>query len=174
MKQNVFFKFIYIIYLLDNIYKDKYRVDNKNKRYFLVMDTTVVEEIVNFSKYEGDGFDNVVITTQQRRKPGRRRYFPSNQQNSFIVNAETGEVYPWRVGSHDSLRLFQMVDVTGTCDNNGYELKITEEGFPNRNPNHIYYDSPEQYMKHQRATLAPHFVENFRLRKTNFTVNEEK
>lgn len=130
----------------------------------------MTEQVMDLSKYDGDGFDNVVVSTKQTsRKTGRHRYFPSNTENTFIVNAETGEVYPWRVGSYDSSRLFKMVDSTGLCDRNGYEINIGDETFPNRNPNHIYYDSPEQYMKHQRATLAPHFLESFNKRRLAFS-----
>ena len=128
----------------------------------------MTEQIMDLSKYDGDGFDDVIVTIKQKNKSGRRRYFTSNRQNSFIVNAETGVPYYWRVGSHDSRRLFKMVDATGTCDNNGYELSCHDDTFPSRNPNHIYYDSPEQYMKHQRVTLAQHFLDNFRLRAAEF------
>ena len=133
------------------------------------------EQVMDLSRYDGDGYDNVVVTInqkQQSKKAGRRRYFPSNTQNSFIVNAETGVVYPWRVGTNNSRRLFKMVDTTGTCDSNGFEMNSHEDTYPNRNPNHIYYDSPEQYMKHQRATLDSHFLENFRRRVATFVENE--
>ena len=125
----------------------------------------MTEQVMDLSKYDGDGYDTVVVTIKQKRKVGRRRYFPSNAENSFIVNAETGEEYPLRVGTRDSLHLFRMVDTTGTCDREGYEMDQRDENFPNRNPNHIYYDNPEQYMSHQRTTLAPHFLENFKKRR---------
>ena len=81
---------------------------------------------MDLSKYDGDGYDDVVVTIKHGKKFGRRRYFPSNTQNSFIVNAETGETYPYRVGSLDSRYLFKMVDTTGVCDNRGYELDPRE------------------------------------------------
>lgn len=129
----------------------------------------MTEQVMDLSKYDGDGYDDVVVTIKQHnKKVGRRRYFPSNKQNSFIVNAETGTTYPCRVGSHESRRLFKMVDTTGVCDSSGYEMDPHDEAHPNRNPNHIYYDSPEQYMRHQRTTLEPHFLENFKKRKATF------
>jgi hypothetical protein len=128
----------------------------------------MTEQTMDLSKYDGDGYDNVVVTINQSKKIGRQSYFPSNKENSFIVNAETGEAYPWRVGSRDSCRLFKMVDSTGTCDSNGFKMNHNDDAYPNRNPNHIYYDSPEQYMKHQRTTLAPHFQTNFNKRKETF------
>jgi hypothetical protein len=124
----------------------------------------MTEQVMNLSKYDGDGYEDVVVTMKQTRKIGRRRYFPSNKQNSFIVNAETGTPYTFRVGSHESLRLFKMVDSTGTCDSEGYIMNMKDDIYPNRNPNHIFYDSPEQFEKHQRTTLASHFTENFKKR----------
>ena len=131
----------------------------------------MTEQIMDLSKYDGDGYDNVVVTHKEGRKIGRRRYFPSNVENSFIVNAETGVPYLFRVGSRESLRLFKMVDTIGTCDKNGFVLNPKDEAYPNRSPNHIFYDSPGQFEKHQRTTLAPHFLENFNKRKATFTEN---
>jgi len=124
----------------------------------------MTEQVMDLSKYDGDGYDDVVVTIKHGKKFGRRRYFPSNTQNSFIVNAETGSVYPCRVGSLESRYLFKMVDTTGACDNRGYELDPRDDSYPNRNPNHIFYDSPEQFMRHQRTTLDPGFVERFKAR----------
>ena len=132
----------------------------------------MTEQVMDLSKYDGDGYDDVVVTIKQSKKFGRRRYFTSNKQNSFIVNAETGSTYSWRVGSHESRYLFKIVDTTGVCDSNGYELDPRDDSYPNRNPNHIFYDSPEQYMKHQRTTMDPHFSEQFKKRIASMT-NED-
>jgi len=128
----------------------------------------MTEQIMDLSRYDGDGFDNVVVTLKPLKRTGHRRYFPSNKQNSFIVNAETGVAYPWRVGSYDSRRLFKMVDTTGVCDINGFMIDRHTESYPNRNPNHIYYDSPDQFMKHHRTTLTPQLIENFKNRMAQF------
>ena len=114
----------------------------------------MTEQVMDLSKYDGDGYDDVVVTIKQSKKFGRRRYFTSNKQNSFIVNAETGSTYSFRVGSNESRYLFKIVDTTGVCDSNGYELNPRDESYPNRNPNHIFYDNPEQFEKHQKILLS--------------------
>jgi hypothetical protein len=125
----------------------------------------MTEQVMNLSKYDGDGYEDVVVTLKQTRKIGKRRYFPSNTQNSFIVNAETGVKYDYRVGSFESRRLFKMVDSTGACDSEGFVMDPRDDTYPNRNPNHIFYDSPEQFARHQRTAIEPHFIENFNKRK---------
>ena len=89
------------------------------------------------------------------------RYFPSNKQEGFIVNAVTGVKYPLRVGSSESLSLFRVVDTTGEFDNKGRKLKITSPNYPNPTPNHCYYDNPQQFMTHRRLQLNPILVEKW-------------
>ena len=52
-------------------------------------------------------------------KMRRRRYFPT-KHGGICVNAVTGNRYPYSQGSFESLRLYQVVDASGKCDNNGY------------------------------------------------------
>jgi hypothetical protein len=85
----------------------------------------------------------------EKQKLRRREYYPSNVQGAFIVNANSGQRYPWRVGSLDSLRLYKIIDARGTCDKNGRPSKI-----PSRDPNFLFYDSPEEYMRHRDADLS--------------------
>jgi hypothetical protein len=126
-------------------------------------DTAATEEYVGHNDFV-NGYEEIVVTTKEQKKLGRRRYFPSNVQDSFIVNAETGVKYTFRVGSNDSRCLFKMVDTTGVCDKNGFEINPRDASYPNRNPNHIYYDSPEQFMRHQRTTLDPELIAGFKRR----------
>jgi len=80
-----------------------------------------------------------------------RAYFPSNNMMDFVRNALTGGYYPYRSGTFDTMRLYKVVDTTGKCDRNGVILLPTEK--QNHNPNILYYDSPEQYMKHRKVKL---------------------
>ena len=90
----------------------------------------------------------------------RRKYYPSNKSQSFIRNAATGETYPYRIGSWDQTRLYKTVDATGTCDTEGY---ITSRREPtNPNPNHLFFDSPEECMRHMRITISPERVKQWR------------
>lgn len=68
-----------------------------------------------------------------------------------IVNASTGEKYPYNQGSYDELRLYKMVDARGVYDEHG--CKIAKHLPPNSSPVFLYYDSPEQCMRHQGIKL---------------------
>ena len=78
----------------------------------------------------------------------RRSYYPSNVQEQYVVNAVSGAPYPFRVGSFESLRLFHVTDATGLCDGRGLS------GTLNREPNHLYYTDPQQYMRHRGGRQA--------------------
>jgi len=78
----------------------------------------------------------------------RRSYYPSNVQEQYVVNAVSGAPYPFRVGSLESLRLFHVTDATGTCDGRGLR------GTLNREPNHLYYTNPQEYMRHRGGRQA--------------------
>ena len=81
---------------------------------------------------EEAGYDDVLV-----------EYYPSNVLENSIVNAASGVSYPFQVGSLESLKLFHVVDATGTVNSMGIK-----EGY-NCEPNHLYYDSPQQYMRHR-------------------------
>lgn len=77
-----------------------------------------------------------------------KRYHPSNVMNQVIVNAISGEKYPYRVGSKDSLRLYKVTDTTGAYNTDGKkkytdDLKLGQES----SPNHFYFDNPTEYMQ---------------------------
>ena len=66
----------------------------------------------------------------------RRRFYPSNVQGHFIVNAVTGVSYPWRVGSVYEDLLWKV------CDSNARNGKYE--------PDMYFYDSPKQAISHRR------------------------
>ena len=105
-----------------------------------------------------------------------RTYYTSNVSNTFIRNAATGVMYPFKVGSNESRQLFKIVDTTGLYDVNGKRITAPRQRnkngvapslLPNPNPNHLYYDSPEEYARHfstkQRVNvnLNPDFVKGW-------------
>ena len=112
-------------------------------------------------------FDEERVT---KRKRGYHRYFPSNIQQTLIRNAVTGERYTYTVGSPAEAKLFKMVDSTGTCDSDGYVIKA-RDSLPNPNPNHLYYDSPEQAMANLNISLNPAFIERWRTRNATEPIN---
>lgn len=78
----------------------------------------------------------------------RRSYYPSNVPEQYVVNAVSGTPYPFRVGSFESLRLFHITDATGMSDSKGIS------GTLNREPNHLYYTDPQEYMRHRGGRKA--------------------
>jgi hypothetical protein len=118
---------------------------------------------------EDDDF-NDMYTEFPRNKSDRRykrSYFPSN--GLYLRNAVTGAEYAWKSGSLEALQLFKMVDSTGTHNADGYKMQPSStEKYPNPNPNSLYYESPEECMRHQRITFDEKFVrewhENYKAR----------
>jgi hypothetical protein len=106
--------------------------------------------------------------------PAKRcTYYPSNKQGSCIKNAVTGVDYPWRVGSKASQRLFKVVDTLGTHNNVGLKIKQNKTKYPlsiypNPNPNHCYYDSPQQFMTHRKMTVQPQLIAAWEARQKEF------
>tara|TARA_Y100000389_G_C17317440_1_gene441246 strand:- start:235 stop:699 length:465 start_codon:yes stop_codon:yes gene_type:complete len=89
----------------------------------------------------------------------KRMYYPSNVNNTNIVNAITGNKYPWLKGTIDELRLFRVVDSSGRCDNYGFYDRRGNHGESfNKEPNILYYDGPNEYMKHRKTNVAPGLV----------------
>jgi hypothetical protein len=106
---------------------------------------------------DGSSFKEVVAI--------KRKYYTSNSPDSFIKNAITGVPYPYKVGAKESRRLFKLVDTTGIYDNTGVKIKKPKfrgiEYCINLNPNHLYYDTPEECMRHMRITFQPAFIEQW-------------
>jgi len=128
--------------------------------------------ITNYKEYPMDSMDDYnhmneeeivgylssQTTSQTRSK--RPRYFTSNKPQLFIRNAVTGVPYPFVVGSTEQSSLYKLVDTTGTCDSDGYVIKVRRD-LPNFNTNHLFFDSPEQCMNHMRITLTPAHVKQW-------------
>ena len=84
-------------------------------------------------------------------KMRRRRYFPT-RHGGFCINAVTGVRDNFCQGSYESLRLYQVIDSSGTCDSKGYVRSRWDPS--NQTPNFLYYDSPEQYSRHQKVEVS--------------------
>ena len=88
----------------------------------------------------------------------KRTYYTSNKPGTFIRNAITGREYDWKVGTRNSLRLFKIVDTIGHHDKNGCQMiqSNKKRGVPliyNSEPNHLYYDTPEEFMRHRNCRI---------------------
>jgi hypothetical protein len=93
----------------------------------------------------------------------------ANKPDSFIKNAITGVAYPWKVGSKDAKRLFKVVDTLGLHDKNGTKIpgrkRRSDVGQVNPTPNHLYYDSPEEFMRHRNCKANQELIESWIQRK---------
>ena len=67
-------------------------------------------------------------------------YFASDNPNKYIVNASTGMSYTYKQGSPEAKKLFHVIDSTGFDEM--------------RDPHHLYYNNPEEYMKHRGIRLT--------------------
>lgn len=105
----------------------------------------------------GNNFKNKVI---------RYEYYPSNISDSFIRNAVTGRPYPFKVGSNESRRLFKVIDTIGNIDSNGRKIQVIKKHGVftpiNANPNHLYYNSPEEYMRHMHYQVQPELIKKWK------------
>ena len=128
-------------------------------------------ERLAYFEYQDNMEEGSVDERQYKKK--RPQYYPSNSQGAFIVNAITGVEYPWRVGTKDARRLFRSVDTTGTRDKQGYKLKVSSPDFPNPNPNSYYYDSPQQFMQHRKATLNTELIEKWHTAQQEFAIVQD-
>ena len=103
-------------------------------------------------------------------KVKKHTFYPSNKPDTFIKNAITGVAYPWKVGSIDSKRLFKVVDTLGLYDSDGCRIggrkKRSDTLTVNPNPNHLYYDTPEEFMRHRKCTVQPELIESWLKTKT--------
>lgn len=90
----------------------------------------------------------------------RRKYYPS-RLGGVCVNAMTGQRYPIAQGSFEEMRLYKVVDATAFCDKNGF---YRENNAPvNRDPNILYYDHPEEYMRHMKVKLKQSRINLWRI-----------
>lgn len=113
--------------------------------------------------YEFETYNEEDVMEKTVKKTGKRRYYPSNKAQMLIRNAVTGVNYPYLVGSNEQRRLYKMIDTTGTCNSEGFIIK-TKCDLPNPNPNHLFYDSPEQCMGQLRIVIPPDAIAKWRER----------
>jgi hypothetical protein len=114
----------------------------------------------------------------------QRVYYPSNNSDSYIRNASTGVLYPFKVGSQSSRQLFKYVDTTGVYDSTGKKVRpqrrcspkehFVKQTYPIPYANHLYYDSPEECARHFNTkqhvsiNLNPELVKSWHEMKKEF------
>jgi hypothetical protein len=81
------------------------------------------------------------------------RYFTSKPSRfKYIINAKTGVKYNFNFNSHESKSLYHVIDSTGVYDKDGFK-RNRKINYINE-PNHLFYDSPEQYKLHHGSNLS--------------------
>jgi hypothetical protein len=75
-------------------------------------------------------------------------YYPSNCIGGSLRNAMDGCEYPCKRGDRAELRYFKMIDSRNVLNNDGRRRHHTDTNEAGRDPNMLYYESPEQYMQH--------------------------
>lgn len=106
--------------------------------------------------YDHDTFSDTNVFYVPKKK---RLYYPTTLR-SRIVNAKTGHAYPYLQGSYEELQLFKIIDSTARCDGCGFLQ--TRQDPVNRDPIFLYYDNPEQCMRHMRITFSPERIRVWR------------
>lgn len=102
-----------------------------------------------------------------RKAPTRHN---SNVMSQYAVNAVTGENYPYKVGTYDTLRLFRVRDSTSTYTNDGKYIRSSNRTATHmRNPHYLYYDGPKEYMDHTGNTVDQHIIEKWNLLQQKLT-----
>ena len=132
------------------------------------MTTTEPETIeeLEFTRFQPFDTENDLNDTNPEKDlvVRERAYFPTNNIMDYVRNAVTGFQYPYRAGTFETFRLYKVFDTTGRCDKNGI-IRLENEKV-NDSPNILYYDSPEQYMKHRKVKISQVDVNNWYDRNT--------
>ena len=91
-------------------------------------------------------------TLQKRRK---KECYYSDIVGDYIVDAITGEKYPWRVGTLNERRFFKVTDTTITVN---YTRKGNYNSYEGRSSHKAYYENPHAYMRYKMIELDEEFV----------------
>jgi hypothetical protein len=118
----------------------------------------------------------------------QRVYYPSNKSDTYIRNASTGVLYPFKVGSQSSSQLFKYVDTTGVYDSTGKKVRtqrrcnkkehFVSQIYPIPYANHLYYDSPEECARHFNTkqhvsiNLNPELVKSWHEMKKGYNLTD--
>ena len=96
------------------------------------------------------GYNKIWRTIEKngRLKRTKVEIYTSSGYGNHIRDAETGEYYPYIVGSADEDLFFSVILATGECKSaNGSST--------------LFYLSPEKYMKHLNHKVPEHIVERW-------------
>lgn len=87
-----------------------------------------------------------------------KKVYYSDTQGSYIKDANTGEIYPWKLGSFDEKRLFKVKDnsLLNNIDNK-YQQGYT-----------MFFKDPYEYMKFSNLDLDMEIIDEWEKRQEMF------
>lgn len=109
------------------------------------------------------------IVTNNIKEKKRHYYTTKPSQRSYIVNAKTGVEYPIKFNSNESRILYHVIDSTAYYDKNGY-IRNRKINYINE-PNHLFYDSPEQYKLHHGSNITAKQMISWHEKQKEFNIN---
>ena len=101
------------------------------------------EESMNHNNDEVSNMSDSSYKSDFVIKSNNYKCYTSSVVGSNIVNAMTGEKYPWQVGSWDERRFFRVTDTTKFNESSNSNCE-------NRTSYKLFYENPHQYMKHRK------------------------
>ena len=114
-------------------------------------------------------YDPVTEISYPQQKRKIRECYYSDVVGSYIMNAVTGEKYPWKVGSFDERRFFKVTDTTNTKNVGRKGNYNSSQG---RSSHFAYYETPQAYMNHKQIELDETVIYDWYDRKNLFFPQE--
>ena len=108
----------------------------------------------NFDPTDNEQDMEAEISNVPTKRKVKRCYY-SDIVGSPILDAITGEQYPWRVGSFNENRFFKVTDTTNNVDTT---RKGDYDSCYGRSSHKAYYENPHSYMNHKRIELDEELV----------------
>ncbi len=112
------------------------------------------EQIIEQTKKLDRGYNSVYRMVQKKDGEFKRKkidIYTSGDVGSRIRDAETGEYYPYLVGSKDEYIFFKVGLSTGECkSSNG--------------SNTLFYASPHHYMSHLHTTVSDNIISEWEVK----------
>lgn len=105
--------------------------------------------------------NDILRDGERRVRIKRRKYYPT-KLGGACINAQTGHRYRIVQGSFEELQLYKIIDATSHYDKDGFRH---EKYQLNPDPNILYYDSPEEYMRHMKTKISQEQVNRWHINK---------
>lgn len=109
-----------------------------------------------FDPTENQYNPDVEVSTRPQKK--KKDHYYSDIVGDYIVDAITGEKYPWKVGTFDEKRFFKVTNTANIAD---ISRKGTYNSYQGRSPHKLYYLNPHAYMNHERIELDEELVQKW-------------